>query len=192
MDTSGDIKKKKFNLVHCRICGEEIDRNADPNGLTWVMKSRNWYYHKNCYETWRESTPATDEEYRAFIFDFIARDLKVSYDYHMCKAQIDKFVRENKMTVKGIFFALKYFYEIKGGDWNKGHGGIGIVPFIYNEACTYWYNREKKTKGVVADIERQMREAEQRQKKIVTKKSIQPRKFEVNLDAIEEMEDDEW
>ena len=37
-----------------------------------------------------------------------------------------------------------------------------------------------------------MREAEHRQKKIVTKKSIQPRKFEVNLDAIEEMEDDEW
>ena len=171
-------------MAHCRICKEEIDKEKDD----WIMPVKNWYYHRTCYETWKQSTPATDEEYRAFIFDFIARDLKVSYDYHMCKAQIDKFVRENKMTVKGIFFALKYFYEIKGGDWNKGHGGIGIVPFIYNEACTYWYNREKKTK----DIERQMREAEHRQKKIVTKKSIQPRKFEVNLDAIEEMEDDEW
>jgi hypothetical protein len=94
------------------------------------------------------------------------------------------------MTVKGIFFALKYFYEIKGGDWNKGHGGIGIVPFIYNEACTYWYNREKKTKGVVAEIERQMREAEQRQKKVVTQKKIEPRKFTIDLDAIAGMEDD--
>lgn len=172
-------------MPHCRICKEEIDKELD----NWVMPSKGWYYHKTCYETWKQSTPATDEEYRAFIFDFIARDLKVSYDYHMCKAQIDKFVKEGK-TVKGIFFTLKYFYEIKGGDWNKGHGGIGIVPFVYNEACTYWYNKEKKTKGVVAEIERQMREAEQRQKKVVTQKKIKPSKFTVNLDAIAEMEDD--
>ena len=183
----------KLPLVECRICkNKDIDRNTQQEGVDWIMPSKGWYYHKSCYETWKQSTPATDEEYRAFIFDFIARDLKVSYDYHMCKAQIDKFVRENRMTVKGIFFTLKYFYEVKHGDWNKGHGGIGIVPYVYNEACAYWVSREKKTKGVVADIERQMREAEQRQKKIVTKKSIQPRKFEVNLDAIEEMEDDEW
>lgn len=183
----------KLPLVECRICkSKDIDRNTQIEGVDWIMPSRGWYYHKSCYDTWKQSTPATDEEYRAFIFDFIARDLKVSYDYHMCKAQIDKFVRENKMTVKGIFFALKYFYEIKGGDWDKGHGGIGIVPFIYNEACTYWYNREKKTKGVVAEIERQMRDAENRTKKEVVQKKTQPRKFTVDLNVIEEMEDDEW
>ena len=74
--------------------------------------------------------------------------------------------------------------------WLPGtdHAGIATQMMVEKDL----YNREKKTKGVVADIERQMREAEQRQKKVVTKKSIQPRKFEVNLDAIEEMEDDEW
>ena len=92
-------------MAHCRICKEEIDKEKDD----WIMPVKNWYYHRTCYETWKQSTPATDEEYRAFIFDFIARDLKVSYDYHMCKAQIDKFVRENKMTVKGIFFCVEVF-----------------------------------------------------------------------------------
>lgn len=174
-------------MPHCRICKIEIDKEKDD----WVMPSKNWYYHRNCYNNWKESTPATDEEYRAFIFDFIARDLKVSYDYHMCKAQIDKFVRENKMTVKGIFFTLKYFYELKGGDWNKGHGGIGIVPFVYNEACSYWVERERKTKGVVADIERQMRAAAERQQKVIKRQEIKPKKFTVNLDAIADMEDEE-
>ena len=183
----------KLPLVECRICkSKDIDRNTQIEGVDWGGRWIIWNYNKSCYDNWKQSTPATDEEYREFIFDFIARDLKVSYDYHMCKAQIDKFVKENKMTVKGIFFALKYFYEIKGGDWNKGHGGIGIVPFIYNEACTYWYNREKKTKGVVAEIERQMRDAENRTKKEVVQKKTQPRKFTVDLNIIEEMEDDEW
>ena len=174
-------------MPHCRICKVEIDKENDD----WIMPSKNYYYHRKCYEDWKQSTPATDEEYKAFIYDFIARDLKVSYDYHMCKAQIDKFVREGK-TVKGIFFTLKYFYEVKHGDWNKGHGGIGIVPYVYNDACAYWVSREKKTKGVVAEIEHQMREAEKRTKKVVTQKKVQPRKFTVDLSAIEEMEDDEW
>ena len=56
-------------MAHCRICKEEIDKEKDD----WIMPVKNWYYHRTCYETWKQSTPATDEEYRAFIFDFIAR-----------------------------------------------------------------------------------------------------------------------
>ena len=71
----------KLPLVECRICkSKDIDRNTQIEGVDWIMPSRGWYYHKSCYDTWKQSTPATDEEYRAFIFDFIARDLKVSYD----------------------------------------------------------------------------------------------------------------
>ena len=172
-------------MPHCRVCKVEIDKEKDD----WIMPSKNWYYHRKCYNDWKQSTPATDEEYRAFIYDFIARDLKVSYDYHMCKAQIDKFVKEGK-TVKGIFFTLKYFYEIKHGDWNKGHGGIGIVPFVYNEACTYWVAQERKTKGIVADIERQMRAAAER-KQTVVHKTNKPRKFEVDFSILDELEDED-
>ena len=117
-------------MPHCRVCKIEIDKEKDD----WVMPSKNWYYHRKCYQDWKQSTPATDAEYKAFIYDFISRDLKVSYNYHMCEAQREKFVKEGK-TNKGIFFALKYFYEVKHGDWEKGHGGIGIVPFIYGDSC---------------------------------------------------------
>ena len=162
-------------MPHCRVCKVEIDKEKDD----WIMPSKNYYYHRKCYEDWKQSTPATDEEYKAFIYDFIARDLKVSYDYHMCKAQVDKFVREGKM-VKGIFFTLKYF----------GHGGIGIVPFVYNEACSYWVAQERKTKGIVADIERQMRAAAER-KQTVVHRTNKPRKFEVDFSILDELEDEE-
>ena len=173
-------------MAQCRICKIDIDKEHDD----WVMPSKNWYYHRKCYEDWKHATPATDEEYKAYIYDFISRDLKVSYDYHMCEAQRQKFVKEN-MTNKGIFFALKYFYNVKQNDWDKGHGGIGIVPFIYTESCTYWANQERKNNGIIAEIEQQMRAASERQIKVVAKKQTKPRKFEVDFSVLNDLEDDE-
>lgn len=67
----------------CRICKQEIDKELDD----WVMPSRNWYYHKICYENFKkEKEVKSDEDYIDLIFDYIARDLKVSYDYHKIKA----------------------------------------------------------------------------------------------------------
>ena len=173
-------------MPHCRVCKEEIDKTKDD----WIMPVTNWYYHRKCYEDWKKATPATDEEYKAYIYDFISRDLKVSYDYHMCEAQRQKFVKDN-MTNKGIFFALKYFYEVKHNSWDKGHGGIGIVPFIYTESCTYWANQERKTEGIIADIERQMRAAMERSQKTYTRQTVKPRKFEVDFSQLDGLEDDE-
>lgn len=175
-------------MAQCRICKIEIDKEKDD----WVMPSKNYYYHRKCYEDWKKSEPPKDEKWIPFIYDFISRDMKFSYNYHMCEAQRKQFIKDGKGTNKGIFFALKYFYEIKQGDWEKGHGGLGIVPYIYNEACNYWIEQERKTKGIVADIERQLREAENRTKKVVVQKQIQPRKMKIDLNSIEEMEDDEW
>ena len=33
-----------------------------------------------------------------------------------------------------MLLALKYFYEIKKGDINKSQGGIGIIPYVLEEA----------------------------------------------------------
>ena len=114
----------------------------------------------------------------------------MKYDYYMCEAQRKKFISENKMTNKGIFFTLKYFYDVKGGSWDRSHGGIGIVPFIYNEACNYWVKKEKSDNGIIARIEQQIKEARQRDKKIVRKKG-RKQKVVIDLGAIGEMENDE-
>ena len=170
-------------MAHCRVCKAEIDKEKDD----WIRPVRNYYYHKKCYQNWKKATFENDEEYVDLIYDFIARDLKVSYDWWICEAQRKKFLKE-KMTNKGILFALKYFYEIKHGDWEKGHGGIGIVPFVYNDSCAYWAARERRSAGTIAEIERQMRAAAS-QVNIRVKKH-EKRKNIVDFSILDSLEED--
>jgi hypothetical protein len=60
------------------------------------------------------------------------------------KAQWTSFLN-NKMTAKGIYYAVRYMYDIKKLDPKKAEGGIGLVPSIYEESSLYWtdlYNRQ--------------------------------------------------
>ena len=181
----------KLALVKCCICNErDIDRNVLVEDKDYIRKGTK-YYHIKCYEDWKSSKPTTDEEYKGFIYDFLSRDLKVPYDYYMIEAQIKKFTKEHQYTIKGIFFALKYFYEIKGGDWDKGYGGIGIVPFIYNESRAYWILRERESNGIVAQIEQQMKEAEKREVKTVIRQNKKKKKYTMSFDEIERMDNND-
>lgn len=36
--------------------------------------------------------------------------------------------------------ALKYFYEIKHNDVSKANGGIGILPYCYQDAYNYYFS----------------------------------------------------
>ena len=40
----------KKPLVHCRVCGEPIDREELTEGVDWIMPSKNFYYHKFQYQ----------------------------------------------------------------------------------------------------------------------------------------------
>ena len=65
-----------------------------------------------------------------------------NYDYvpPRAKKQINQFIQEYNYTYSGILKALVYFYEIKGGDREAAHDGIGIVPFVWQDAYNYYYN----------------------------------------------------
>lgn len=145
--------------VKCRICGLEFDIDKIDQS-EWIQPTPRWYYHTRCYRDWKVSGDHTDEDWILLIYDFIARDLKKPYDYHVCEAQRKKYVSQNKFTNKGIYFALKYFYEVKNGDWEKSHNSIGIIPYIYKESCEYWIQLEMHKRGTMQEIERQVRERE--------------------------------
>lgn len=49
-------------------------------------------------------------------------------------------------TYGGIYDALRYFYEVKGGDKEKAYEGIGIVPYMYAEAKKY-YSKLRMAQG---------------------------------------------
>ena len=64
-------------MAECRICHVPIDKENDD----WVMPSKNWYYHRQCYEDWKKSEPLKDEEWRPFIYDFQFRSSSISRLY---------------------------------------------------------------------------------------------------------------
>jgi len=164
-------------MPSCRQCHLPIDKTKQ-EGVDWIMPSQNWYFHKECYDTWR-AAPASDEEWVSMIFDFLARDLKVSYNYFLCKQQIENFWKKQKINPKGIYFSLKYFYEIKGHSWEKGHGGIGIVPYVFDDAKAYWNERERKKRGFMKELE-----AEAKEKTVVHITRQTRKKEKYNLDDI--------
>lgn len=185
---------KKLGLVHCRICKKSIDRNVEKEGIDWIMPSRNFFYHKSCYDSWKHDNSnikavKQDEEWIPYIWDFLSREIKVKYDYRKCDSQRKNFIKKYNYTNKGIFFALKYYYEVKNNNWEKSEGGIGILPFVYKDSCAYWEEQYLKQKDILIVIEKQMEERAQREKVRIRKKDKKP-KWVSQIEEIGEMLDE--
>lgn len=186
----------KTAIVHCRLCKKEINRTIQKENEDWIMRSRGWYYHCSCYDDWIKKkddihTNDMDEElWKDAAYQYLHRDLRISIDFVKFDSQWKNFRKQGK-TAKGIYFSLRYFYEIKKGDADKAQEGIGIIKFIYTEAGAYWVERESKERGIVAKIEEQIRQMHNQDVKKVTSKQTTKKKKIQDLSAISLMEDDE-
>lgn len=161
------------HIVTCRCCKQKFDAQLEDKDTIWIMPSKNWYYHKNCYENWVRKkddihSKADDDLWFGALWDFLSKEVKIGPDYRKIKSQWDNFIKKGK-TPKGIYFCIKYFYDIKKSDPKESKNGIGIVPYIYEEGCNYWIEKEKNDKGICERIEKQIRQSQEREKKIVRK-----------------------
>lgn len=188
----------KKPIVHCRRCHGEIDRNTQDD---WTMPSKGWYYHKSCYEDFVKkkgnikegdiSIDVDDDLWKTAVYDYLRLDLKMGLDYRKFTSQWDHYLKKN-MTAKGIYFTLRYFYEIARGDPSKSENGIGIVPHIYNEATCYWGERNQRNKGICARIEAQIKQADERKVVVIHREKKEKKdKRMIDLSSIKEMGDDE-
>ena len=57
---------------------------------------------------------------------------------------------------------MQYWFEVKHNDISKSKGGIGIVPYIYNDAYNYyyaiWLAKETNKEKMVEDYRPTVRE----------------------------------
>jgi hypoxanthine phosphoribosyltransferase len=91
-------------------------------------------------------------------------------------AYISKFVGEG-MTYKGMTNALKYFYDVKKNSIEKSNNGIGIIPWVYEEAQKYFENKtigEKIRMEKVEQISEKFEEAEWETRKVRIQKTETP------------------
>lgn len=95
------------------------------------------YAHKKCFEN-EENRELTDEEK---LNRYIMKLFKSDYVYPKVKRQIKSYIEDYSFTYSGILKALIYYYDVKGNSFDelRSGGGIGIVPYVYQQAYNYYY-----------------------------------------------------
>jgi hypothetical protein len=120
--------------VKCKICGEQFDRNSEP----FVEVSARRYAHKACAEKKELETSQEEKDYEE-LEKYIKKVFNTKTISAKIRKQIKDFHQEYQYTYSGIQKTLYWWFELKGGSLEKANNGIGIVPFIYQEASDYFY-----------------------------------------------------
>lgn len=122
------------HIVKCAICNKQFDANIEP----FVKVNSRRYAHEKCALS-EEEHKSKEQKDREALEAYILQLFKIEYINPKIRKQIDIYIKENKYTYTGIHKALVYFYEIKGNSIEKANGGIGIVPYVYQNAFNYYY-----------------------------------------------------
>ena len=124
------------HYVTCTICKKRFDRDKYPA----VLVSTRCYAHASCAGALSEEQ-AQEEKDRETLEQYIIQLFKLEHMDGRITLQIKKFMQDYNYTYSGILRTLKYFYEVKQNDLSKSNNGIGIVPWVYQEAYNYYYNQ---------------------------------------------------
>lgn len=172
--------------VQCRLCKIQFDTEKEP----FVLIGQKAYYHQDCYDSWikmRNNAKAVEDEdfWYESVIDFLYRDVKMSMDFAKIISQWKNFTKpERKMTPKGIYFALRYYYDVLKGDKDKALGGIGIVANIYKDAAQYWTELEMRRAGTIAAIVEQIKSRDERAVVSIINRAPKKDKTKFSLDDV--------
>lgn len=172
------------HLVKCSICGQQFDANTEQ----YVNTSSRRYAHKNCFDLKQKEQEQLEKE-KNDLENYIMKLFNISYVDARIHKQINEYINNYKYTYSGIQKALVYHYEVKNGDIEKANGGIGIVPYVYQNAFNYYYSLwEAKQKNENKVIKEYVPEVQEIIIPIPKRKIKPKRKLFTFLD--EEQEDD--
>lgn len=120
------------DIVKCKYCKKEFRKSE----TEYIQITNSQYAHVSCaeLESKREKTDAEK------LDDYIMKLFGYDYVPPRAKKQINEYIEEYNYTYSGMLKALIYYYEIKGGDTEQAHDGVGILPYIYETAKSYYFN----------------------------------------------------
>lgn len=122
------------HIVTCVYCKKKFDRDKIP----FVQVSPRRYAHKECSE--QENQRLFKEEAdKIALENYIIQLLKLEYVTPKIRKQLNTYQEQYGYTYSGMHKALIYFYEIKGNSVEKANGGVGIIPYVYQDAYNYYY-----------------------------------------------------
>lgn len=130
----------KQSAVKCPYCDCYFYREEEE-----FVKIGRRYAHKTCVDV-----QGQDDILKERIREKAKSVLGTAYVKTRVDKQINEFVEDGK-TLEGILYTLEYWYDIKKMSAEKAYGGIGIVPFIYQEAQEY-KSRQDQIKQITSGV----------------------------------------
>lgn len=127
------------HIVKCPKCGKQFDTNTEQA----VRIGARRYGHATCYPDNTDLVPLEIKEENkelTALKDYINKIYGSTANWVLINKQIKDYQKEYNYTLSGILKSLVWFYEIKGNSPEKSNGGIGIVPFAYQDAYNYYYS----------------------------------------------------
>ena len=127
------------HLVKCAICGETFDTNL----VQAVKHGARRYSHATCEPDNKDFVPMevkVEDKDLTELKDYIKKLYGNKANWILINKQIKDFQKEYGYSLSGMLKSLVWFYEIKGNSPEKSNGGIGIIPFAYQNAYNYYYD----------------------------------------------------
>ena len=138
------------HFVTCVYCKQKFDRDR----LPFIQVSARRYAHQECSLT-EDEKKNKEEQDKIDLENYIMSLFKTDYIDAKIRKQIKQYKEEYNYTYSGIRKALIYFFEIKGNSIEKANGGIGIVPYVYQQAYNYylalWQAQQKNQDKIIVD-----------------------------------------
>lgn len=118
--------------VKCVICQQEFDRDK----IEAVQIAARRYAHATCVKSNEELAKETKD--KDTFFQMVKSIYGKNYNYMLINTQAERMRKEHGYTWSGMTGCLHWFYNLNHGNLEDGHGGIGIIPFIYEEVKDFY------------------------------------------------------
>ena len=122
------------HYVICKFCNQKFNRDKEDA----VAVEGRRYVHKTCYDEYIQSKGQEEQDYIE-LENYIKKIFNEPTVNAKIKKQISNFKKEYNYTYSGMLKTLIWWFDVKKNSIEKANGGIGIVPFVYQEAWNYYY-----------------------------------------------------
>lgn len=122
------------HIVKCLYCGKTFDRDK----VTTCRQIGKRFAHLEC-AVQHEANKTAEVSDREKLFNYAQKLLGSRFNGALVGKQVKQFQENYNYTYSGMLRCLTYAYEVKKLDINKSNG-IGIIPYIYQDAYNYYYN----------------------------------------------------
>lgn len=132
--------------VKCFFCGQVFNRDKEP----YVKINSRRYAHESCAKA-QDSSILKGIDDKEKFFQLVKQIYGPKYNFIMINKQAEDYIKQYGYTWSGMTGCLHWFYNINHGNLENGNGGIGIIPYIYDQVRDYYqklYAVQKKNEVI--------------------------------------------